>query len=139
VGVNWYEAYAYCVWRNGRLPTEAEWEWAACGPENRIYPWGNEFDPHRVIYDGNNSGKTAVVGSNIRMTGSARCGVLDMSGNVWEWVNSLYKPYPSRSDDGRENPNTDDTNHRVLRRGSWVSLNASFLRTSVRDDVMHSR
>jgi formylglycine-generating enzyme required for sulfatase activity len=71
VGVSWYGAYAYCRWRGGRLPTEAEWEWAARGPENRIYPWGNTFDVNRVVCEQNSGDKTALVGTNIRIAGAS--------------------------------------------------------------------
>ncbi len=128
IGVTWFEANAYASWRGGRLPTEAEWEWAARGPENRLYPWGNNFDANRVIFKDNSGGKTAVVRSGIRTTGTSWVGALDMCGNVWEWVSSLYKSYPYSADDGREKIETDimDTldslaaKRRVFRGGSWV-------------------
>jgi formylglycine-generating enzyme required for sulfatase activity len=118
VGVTWVEAWAYAQWRGGRLPTEAEWEWAARGPENRIYPWGNTFDASGLIYRDNSGGTTAAVGEGIRKAGASWAGVLDMSGNVWEWCSSLYQPYPYRADDGRED-GLDGSNRRVLRGGSW--------------------
>ncbi|MCE7948774.1 MAG: formylglycine-generating enzyme family protein [Chloroflexi bacterium CFX4] len=119
VGISWYEVWAFAAWRGGRLPTEAEWEWAARGPENRVYPWGNSFvdDLEYVIYHGNSGGKTHPVGEGIRIKGAAWCGALDMSGNVWEWVSSVYEPYPYRADDGRET--RDGTDSRGLRGGSW--------------------
>ncbi len=117
IGVSWYEVCAYARWRGGRLPTEAEWEWAARGPENRSYPWGDTFDASRLIYRDNSLGKSAIVGSGIRVTGASWVGALDMSGNVWEWQSSLYIPYPYQSDDGREDQNKDGTH--VLRGGSF--------------------
>lgn len=117
VGVNWYEAAAYSVWRGGRLPTEAEWEWAARGPDNWIYPWGNVLETNRVIFNGNSDGKTSPVGSGIRLSNASWVGALDMSGNVWEWCSSMYDTYPYRSDDAREN--IEDVGPRVLRGGSW--------------------
>jgi formylglycine-generating enzyme required for sulfatase activity len=118
VGVSWFEAWAYCQWRGGRLPTEAEWEWAARGPESRTYPWGNTFDASRLIYRENSGGKTAAVGEGIRKAGASWVGALDMSGNVLEWCSSLYQSYPYRTDDGRED-SLDGSNNRVLRGGSW--------------------
>ncbi|MEZ4668598.1 MAG: SUMF1/EgtB/PvdO family nonheme iron enzyme [Anaerolineae bacterium] len=132
VGVTWFEAYAYCQWRGGRLPTEGEWEWAARGPENRIYPWGNTFDANRVIYDKNSGGKTSPVGSGVRSSGASWVGALDMSGNVWEWCSTLYQPYPYRVDDGREGLE-DSTNVRVLRGGSWWNYGSSVLRAPFRN------
>jgi formylglycine-generating enzyme required for sulfatase activity len=123
VGVTWYEAVAFCNWAGLRLPTEAEWEYAARGPENRVYPWGNDFDANRVIYRGNSGRKTHPVGEGIRAAGASWVGALDMSGNVWEWVSSLYKPYPYNADDGRES--LSGTGARVLRGGSWGSFEGS--------------
>ena len=119
VGVTWFEAYAYCRWRGGRLPTEAEWEWAARGPENRVYPWGNDFDAARVVYDQNSGGKTATVNASTRLAGASWVGALDMSGNVWEWVSSIYLSYPYKVEDGRESQE-DDSGARVVRGGSRV-------------------
>lgn len=119
-GVTWFEAHAYCNWRCGRLPTEAEWEWAARGPENRVYPWGNIFDSSRVIYNGNSSSEKAPVGESIRQGAASWVGALDMSGNVSEWCSSLYQPYPFDAEDGREDI-SDGTHDRVVRGRSWDS------------------
>jgi gamma-glutamyl hercynylcysteine S-oxide synthase len=123
VGVSWYEAYAYAKWRGCRLPTEAEWEYAARGPENRIYPWGNTFidDVRIVIYDGNDEGNPAKVGAGIREGGASWVGALDMVGNVWEWTNSIHDqekfPYPYQTHDGRED--VSGANARAVRGASW--------------------
>jgi formylglycine-generating enzyme required for sulfatase activity len=121
LGVSWFEAWAYSQWRGGRLPTEAEWEWAARGPENRAYPWGNTFDSNHLIYAKNSGNKTAAVGDGFRKAGASWVGALDMSGNAWEWCSSLYQPYPYRVDISREN-RSDGSNMRVLRGGSWRNL-----------------
>ena len=101
VGVTWFEADAYCRWRGGRLPTEAEWEWALRGSENRIYPWGDSFDRDRVTIK-DISSMPIEVGEDIRTSGASWVGALDMVGNVGEWMNSMYRPYPYSADDGRE-------------------------------------
>ena len=97
--VTWYQAAAYCKWRGVRLPTEREWEYAARGPDNLAYPWGNEFDGDRLHYSQNSGNKTASVGNY--PSGRSWVGALDMAGNVWEWTSSLYKDYPYVSDYGR--------------------------------------
>ncbi|MBX3063711.1 MAG: SUMF1/EgtB/PvdO family nonheme iron enzyme [Anaerolineae bacterium] len=130
VGVTWYEAYAYCQWRGGRLPTEAEWEWAARGPENRSFPWGSQFESAKAIHGVNSEGKTAVVGEGIREAGASWVGALDLCGNVWEWTNTIYLSYPYTVDDGRED-NEDATRARVLRGGSWLN-NEALLRSANR-------
>jgi gamma-glutamyl hercynylcysteine S-oxide synthase len=89
VGVNWEDAKAYCEYRGKRLPTEAEWEKAARGPNANIYPWGNDFDPARVNY-GKNHDATMPVDSYPE--GASYYGVYNMAGNVFEWVSDWYDP-----------------------------------------------
>ncbi len=115
--ITWFEARDFCELRGGRLPTEREWEYAARGPNNLIYPWGNEFVANNVVYGGNSNDRTAPVGS--RAGGVSWVGAVDMSGNVWEWVSSLYGAYPY-DEESRESIN-DNTNRRVVRGGSWVN------------------
>jgi len=116
--ITWFEARDFCLRRGVRLSTEREWEYAARGPNNLIYPWGNEFVADNVVYSGNSNSRTATVG--LRRDGASWVGAMDMSGNVWEWVSSLYQPYPY--DEDSENFN-DNSNARVLRSGSWGNSN----------------
>jgi formylglycine-generating enzyme required for sulfatase activity len=113
--ITWFEAQAFCELRGGRLPTEAEWEYVARGPNELIYPWGNEFVAENVVFNGNTGTTTTSVGSIL--AGVSWVGALDMSGNMGEWVSSLYGNYPYDVND--ENM-TDTTSARVLRGGSWV-------------------
>jgi eukaryotic-like serine/threonine-protein kinase len=133
VGVSWFDAVNYCAWAGGRLPTEAEWEYTARGPEGFIYPWGNEFDKSRENSGGLGDGyvQTAPVGKFPE--GASWVGALDMAGNVWEWVNDWYAGdyyihSPIEDPAGPENGET-----RVLRGGSWNNLSdGERERTSVR-------
>jgi formylglycine-generating enzyme required for sulfatase activity len=128
--VTWFEADAYCQARGARLPTEAEWEYAARGPDSLVYPWGNTFDPTRLNFCDRNCTvpgadisyddgyqTTAPVGSF--PAGASWVGAHDMSGNVWEWVSTIRLDYPYTPTDGREvDGEQDSTSLRMVRGGA---------------------
>jgi formylglycine-generating enzyme required for sulfatase activity len=126
--ISWVDAHNFCESRGARLPTEAEWEYAARGPDNSIYPWGNDFVADNIVYLDNSEGQTAAVGS--RSSGISWSGAYDLSGNLWEWTSTLYRDYPYDADDGRELYTTDGS-HRVLRGGSFDNTE-NFLRAALR-------
>lgn len=112
--ITWYEAEAYAAWRGGRLPTEAEWEFAARGPESQLYPWGDVWDPSLAnIVD---SDGAVAVGSY--PGGASWVGAEDMSGNVMEWVADWWS-FDYYRDEVGVDPAGPDKGIKKVEKGGW--------------------
>jgi len=148
--VTWFEANDHCQSREARLPTEVEWEYAARGPNNLLFPWGNTFDGNRLNFcDFNcqNPGSDPSYDDGYADTapiysfpqGASWVGTLNMAGNVWEWVSTILSPYPYNPDDGREvSGEQDPMSMRMVRGGG--RLDPSYVvRTANRNERMSIR
>jgi formylglycine-generating enzyme required for sulfatase activity len=152
--VDWSMAQAFCATRGARLPTEAEWEFAARGPDGRTYPWGddlptarhlnacgkecaawgkkNHVDEVAIYPEDDGFATTAPVGSF--PLGRSRFGMVDMVGNVWEWVADRYAPYPPEStrEVTIDPAGPAEGEDRVLRGGAWNGGYAPWVRPTFR-------
>jgi formylglycine-generating enzyme required for sulfatase activity len=148
--VDWARADTYCRANDGRLPTEAEWEFAARGPDGRQYPWGDEPPsaqylnacgpecvawgrahgaPQKAMYKSDDGwATTAPVGSF--PAGKSRYGLMDVVGNVWEWVGDWYATYGDGSAVDPKGPEAGKG--KVMRGGSWNGAEASWVRPTFR-------
>ncbi len=119
--VDWNQAKAYCEWANGGkdgLPSEAQWEKAARGPNSNKYPWGNQAPDSSYANYNQNIGDTTEAGSYEK--GASPYGAMDMAGNVWEWVNDWYADKYDQTDiSNPQGPNSGS--YRVLRGGRWFN------------------
>lgn len=126
IHVNWYEANAWCAWAGRRLPTEAEWEFAATmrpgegdSLEKCTYPWGNQEPDGRINMDGFSLGPVDVADYP---AGDNAWGCRQLMGNVWEWTSSTFAPFPGFSpDDYKEYSEPLFESTMVLRGGAWTT------------------
>ena len=128
--LTWDEVGVYCGWVGGRLPTEAQWEKAARGTAELKYPWGNEFESTNCNSEEGGIEGPMPVGS-YSLQGNSPYGLMDVSGNVWEWTADWYDIgyYSKASSQNPTGPKSGE--HRSLRGGSWYA-NYCSVRTSYR-------
>lgn len=138
VYVSWTKSRAYCQYYGLDLPMDAQWEYAARGPDARKYPWGDQWDRSMCCTAEKRgpSGKTFAVGSF--PLGASWCGALDMAGNVWQWCRDWYSAEYYANLPDTDPPGPDGGDYRVLRGGSWSQV-ADFCLSAYRDHIGPAR
>jgi formylglycine-generating enzyme required for sulfatase activity len=141
VGVSWNDAQAYVQWlgeKSGqvcRLPSEAEWEYAARAGTTSAYPWGDEAGSGHANFSGSGSEWSGKRTSPVGSFAANAFGLHDMIGNVWEWTQDCWnEAYSGAPDDGRA-WESGDCGRRVVRGGSW-NLDPAFARAAYRNWVV---
>lgn len=151
--VSWHLADAFCRWRGGRLPTEAEWEFAARGVDGRVFPWGNH-EPDQVLVNGcsaecrdaldahglhgwralteGRDGWESTAPVTTFERGASPSGLLHMAGNVWEWTADWYGPYSAADSIAVSPVGPRAGRFRVVRGGGWVDGDPAEFRASRR-------
>jgi formylglycine-generating enzyme required for sulfatase activity len=133
VGVSWFEASAYCAWVGLRLPTEAEWERVARGPNSARYPWGDQpLDESRANYVSSGVGLPTTPQGHYP-DGRSVEGIDDLLGNVWEWCSDWHASYTDNQNQNPVGPQSGSS--KVLRGGSWLD-NPRNVRVSTRFRVV---
>jgi len=137
--VNWHEAFAFCIWDGGRLPTEAEWEYAAAGgADNRLYPWGltapdctyANFNTGSAYCGPGGTDTVAPVGSYA--AGNGKWGHADLAGNVYEWTLDSYGTYPTSATTNYVNITSSFS---LVIRGGFFLYDARYLRSADRNST----